>query len=29
LGTPTILVNNAAVVTGKMFLDLSADDIDR
>ncbi|KAG5985263.1 putative secondary metabolism biosynthetic enzyme [Claviceps digitariae] len=28
LGTPTILINNAAVVIGKSFLNLSLDDID-
>lgn len=28
LGTPTILINNAAIVNGKKFLDLSIDDID-
>lgn len=28
LGTPTVLVNNAAIVVGKPFLDLSLDDID-
>lgn len=29
LGTPTILINNAAIVNGKPLLDLSTDDIDR
>ncbi|EKD14043.1 uncharacterized protein L3040_007953 [Drepanopeziza brunnea f. sp. 'multigermtubi'] len=29
LGTPTILINNAAVVNGKPLLDLSLDEIDR
>ncbi|EGO56752.1 hypothetical protein NEUTE1DRAFT_84255 [Neurospora tetrasperma FGSC 2508] len=29
LGTPTILINNAAIVLGKRFLDLSLDEIDR
>ncbi|KAK3344989.1 hypothetical protein B0H65DRAFT_493530, partial [Neurospora tetraspora] len=29
LGTPTILVNNAAIVLGKRLLDLSLDEIDR
>ena len=29
MGTPTILVNNAAVVNGKPFLELSADDVER
>ncbi|KIN01666.1 hypothetical protein OIDMADRAFT_178991 [Oidiodendron maius Zn] len=28
LGTPTILINNAAIVNGKKLLDLSIDDID-
>ncbi|RCI11930.1 hypothetical protein L249_4231 [Ophiocordyceps polyrhachis-furcata BCC 54312] len=28
LGTPTVLINNAAIVVGKPFLDLSLDDID-
>ena len=29
LGTPTVLINNAAVVCGKSLLDLSLDEIDR
>jgi len=29
LGTPTILINNAAIVNGKPLLDLSIDEIDR
>ncbi|KAH6724502.1 hypothetical protein DL95DRAFT_325521 [Leptodontidium sp. 2 PMI_412] len=29
LGTPTILINNAAIVNGKPLLDLSTDEIDR
>ncbi|KAF4512872.1 hypothetical protein G6O67_000203 [Ophiocordyceps sinensis] len=29
LGTPTVLINNAAVVVGKSLLDLSLDEIDR
>ena len=29
LGTPTILVNNAAIVTAKPFLDLAPDDVER
>ncbi|KAF4123692.1 Short-chain dehydrogenase [Geosmithia morbida] len=29
LGTPTILVNNAAIVVGKSMLDLSMEDVDR
>ena len=29
LGTPTVLVNNAAVVNGKPFLELSVDDVER
>lgn len=29
MGTPTVLVNNAAVVNGKPFLELSADEVDR
>jgi NAD(P)-dependent dehydrogenase (short-subunit alcohol dehydrogenase family) len=29
LGTPTILINNAAIVNGKPLLDLSLDEIDR
>jgi NAD(P)-dependent dehydrogenase (short-subunit alcohol dehydrogenase family) len=29
LGTPTVLINNAAVVTGKSMLDLTTDEIDR
>ncbi|EEU44183.1 uncharacterized protein NECHADRAFT_30441 [Fusarium vanettenii 77-13-4] len=29
LGTPTVLINNAAIVVGKTLLDLSLDEIDR
>ncbi|KAJ6439558.1 short-chain dehydrogenase/reductase family protein [Purpureocillium lavendulum] len=29
LGTPTVLINNAAIVVGKSFLNLTLDDIDR
>lgn len=29
LGTPTVLVNNAAVVTGKSFLEMTAEDVER
>ncbi|KAL6855321.1 hypothetical protein ACO1O0_006462 [Amphichorda felina] len=29
LGTPTILVNNAAIVTGKSLLDMSMDELDK
>ncbi|KAI0200574.1 short-chain dehydrogenase [Astrocystis sublimbata] len=29
LGTPTILINNAAVVTGKKLLDMNLDEVDR
>ncbi|KAM3520707.1 hypothetical protein NHJ13051_006696 [Beauveria bassiana] len=29
LGTPTVLINNAAIVVGKSLLDLSVDEIDR
>ncbi|KAI1329257.1 short-chain dehydrogenase [Xylariaceae sp. FL0255] len=29
LGTPTVLINNAAIVVGKKLLDLSADEVDR
>ncbi|KAM3432670.1 hypothetical protein MY4824_006407 [Beauveria thailandica] len=29
LGTPTVLINNAAIVVGKLLLDLSVDDIQR
>ena len=29
LGTPTVLINNAAIVVGKSLLDLSMDEIDR
>ncbi len=29
LGTPTVLINNAAVVVGKKLLDMNVDEVDK